>query len=206
MKRFRCEEDDSADERFCVGCRSPARRAVLKVVLGLGVGLWWSGSASTREVDPRAARPREDDRFVLAGGGRSGGAVGVADVPLGDPPVTAYPMDPATGMVRDQSRLNQVLLIHLDPAELGAETRTHAAEGIVAYSAICTHTGCDSWEWQAQTRTIKCPCHFSTFDVRDGARVLDGPAPRRLPALPLKVIDGVLAAAGGFSSRPGFQQ
>src|SRR3989442_195672 len=86
-----------------------------------------------------------------------------------------------------------------------AEARTHAAEGIVASSAICTHTGCDSWEWQAQTRTIKCPCHFSTFDVRDGARILDGPAPRRLPALPLKVIDGVLAAAGGFSSRPGVQ-
>src|SRR2546428_9601919 len=76
MKRSRCVQDDPADERFCVGCRSPARRTVLKVGLGLGVGLWWSGSASTQEVDPRAARPREDDRFVLAGRGRSGGGPG----------------------------------------------------------------------------------------------------------------------------------
>src|SRR3989449_8009237 len=71
MKRSRCVQDDPADERFCVGCRSPARRTVLKVGLGLGVGLWWSGSASTQEVDPRAARPREDDRFVLAGDRKS---------------------------------------------------------------------------------------------------------------------------------------
>jgi Rieske Fe-S protein len=50
------------------------------------------------------------------------------------------------------------------------------------------------------------PCHFSTFDVKDGARVLDGPAPRRLPALPLRMVDGVPAAAGGSVSRVGFQQ
>jgi Rieske Fe-S protein len=76
----------------------------------------------------------------------------------------------------------------------------------VAYSAVCTHTACDIRDWQAETGTIKCPCHFSTFDVKDGARVLDGPAPRRLPALPLRMVDGVPAAAGGFVSRVGFQQ
>src|SRR3989475_9966825 len=185
MKRSRCVQDDPADERFCVGCRSPARRTVLKVGLGWGVGLGWSGSASPREADRRAARPGEDDRFVLAGRGRGAGPVGVADVRLGDPPVTAYPMDPATGMVRDQSRLNQVLLIHLDPTELGAETRTHAAEGIVAYSAICTHTGCDSWEWQAQNRTIKCPCPLLSFVSTGRARLPRGPAPRRAARPPL---------------------
>src|SRR2546430_8772134 len=119
MKRSRCVQDDPTDERFCVGCRSPARRTVLKVGLGLGVGLWWSGSASTQEVDPRAARPREDDRFVLAGRGRSGGGRRVADVPPGAPPAAGYPLASATGVGREQTRLKQVLLIHLDPTGRG---------------------------------------------------------------------------------------
>jgi Rieske Fe-S protein len=98
-----------------------------------------------------------------------------------------------------------VLLVRLPPAELSDETRGRSAAGIVAYSAVCTHTGCDVWEWQAARRILKCPCHFSEFDLRDAARVLDGPAPRRLPALPLRLVDGVLAAAGEFVGRPGFQ-
>jgi hypothetical protein len=44
------------------------------------------------------------------------------------------------------------------------------------------------------------------FVFRDGARVLDGPALRRFPALPLRMVDRVPAAAGGFVSRVGFQQ
>ena len=201
-----CEHHDPADARFGLSRGSVVRRTVLKVLLGLGLGLSWVEHAAGQNVDPRTARPQEGDRFVSATGSRKGQVIGVADLRLGDPPVTVFPMDPTTGIVRDESRLNQVLLVHLDPAELTAETRARAAEGIVAYSAVCTHTGCDSWEWQAQSRTIKCPCHFSTFDLKDGAHVLDGPAPRRLPALPLKVVDGALAAAGGFLSHPGFQQ
>jgi rieske iron-sulfur protein len=200
-----CPPSDPADARCCPCVGSLARRTVLKVMLGLGLGFGWSGPAGAQS-DPRRARLQAGDRFVLAAGGRKGEIVGVADVALGEPPIAVYPMDPTTKIVRDDSRLNQVLLVHLDPAELSVETRARAVEGIVAYSAVCTHTGCDSWEWQAPTRTIKCPCHFSTFDVKDGARVLDGPAPRRLPSLPLEVVDGVLVATGGFSSRPGFQQ
>ena len=52
---------------------------------------------------------------------------------------------------------------------------------------------------------VKCPCHDSEFDPKDGARVVTGPAPRRLP-LPLKIVDGVLMAAGGFAGRVGFKQ
>ena len=37
------------------------------------------------------------------------------------------------------------------------------------------------------------------------ARVLDGPAPRRLAALPLQIVDGVPAVAGGFIGRAGFE-
>jgi Rieske Fe-S protein len=175
-------------------------------MLGLGLGVACGDSAAGQSDDPKQARPQTGDRLALTAGPRKGEPATAADVPLGAPPIMAYPMDPASGVVRDESRLNQILLVHVDPAELSTETRARAADGIVAYSAVCTHTGCDSWEWQAATKTIKCPCHFSEFDVKDAARVLDGPAPRRLPSLPLQLVGGVLAATGGFSSRPGFQQ
>ena len=186
--------------------RSRARRDLLKLALGLGLGLPFIEPVRGQDADPRKARPQRDDRFVFRGGTGEGQIVTLADLPKGGPPVTAYPIDPTTKIVRNDSRLNQVLLIRLDPADLAEETRARGAQGVVAYSAVCTHTGCDVWDWQPETRTIKCPCHFSTFDIKDGARVLDGPAPRRLPALPLRMVAGVPAAAGGFIGRVGFEQ
>jgi rieske iron-sulfur protein len=118
----------------------------------------------------------------------------------------AFPIDPQSKIVRDGSRLNQVLLIRLDAEAFVEDTKARSALGIVAYSAICTHAGCEVSDWLAQTQMLMCFCHYSQFDPKDGARVVDGPAPRRLAALPLKVVDGVLMAAGGFSGRVGFQQ
>ena len=183
-----------------------ARRLLLQATLGTGLGLLVAERTRAQDVEPRQARPQAGDRFVFATGDRKGATIMPVDVPLGGPPVTAYPVDPHTQVVRDGSRLNQVLLIHLDPAELAEATRTHAPQGIVAFSAICTHAGCDIWLWQGEGKTLKCPCHESEFDLKDGARVITGPAPRRLPTLPLTIVDGVLMAAGGFVGRVGFKQ
>jgi Rieske Fe-S protein len=117
----------------------------------------------------------------------------------------AYPIDPQSKTVRDGSRLNQVLLIRLDAEALTDDTRARSAAGIVAYSAVCTHAGCDVEDWKHQTETLLCFCHYSEFDPKDGARVLEGPAPRRLAVLPLKIVDGALLAAGSFIGRVGFQ-
>jgi rieske iron-sulfur protein len=76
---------------------------------------------------------------------------------------------------------------------------------VVAYSAICTHTGCDVGSWLADEQVLYCDCHQSKFDAKDAARVVDGPAPRPLPALPLRIEDGRLVVAGGFSARVGFE-
>jgi rieske iron-sulfur protein len=56
-----------------------------------------------------------------------------------------------------------------------------------------------------EAQRLMCFCHYSQFDPKDGARVVEGPAPRRLAALPLKLADGVLTVAGGFIGRVGFQ-
>jgi len=175
---------------------------VLTLALGVVV-LPVAGVVGAQPDDPRRARPQANDRFVFAGGNGKGRVITSAEVAPVGPPLTAFPMDPATRVVRDESRLNQVLLVRLRPNDLTGDTRARAAEGIVAYSAVCTHTGCDSWDWQPASSTIKCPCHFSEFDLKDGARVLNGPATRRLPALPLKIVDGNLAVAKPFTARVG---
>ena len=182
----------------------------MKAAIGLGIALPAFRSVSigtaSAQGDATTMRPREGDRLVRAAADRRSEVLTARGIPVGTAPITAYPADPTTGVVRDGSRLNQVLVIPLDPRDLTEETRARAGGGIVAYSAVCTHTGCDQWDWQAASKTIKCPCHFSVFDAKDGARILEGPAPRRQPALPLKVVDGVLRVAGGFVGRPGFQQ
>jgi rieske iron-sulfur protein len=189
------------------------RRIVLKTMLGFGLALplldaggFRVDSAVAQPADPKTVRPQEGDHFTFASGERAGQVITAEDLPVGGPQLIAYPMDPKTKIVKSGSRLNQVLLVRLGPEDLTEATRALSADGIVAYSAVCTHTGCDVTGWKAETKTFQCFCHFSVFDPKDGANVLDGPAPRRLAALPLKIADGVLMAAGGFKGRVGFQQ
>ncbi len=88
--------------------------------------------------------------------------------------------------------------------DLPEERRGWVADGIVAYSKLCTHTGCPVGLYQAQEGLLLCPCHQSTFDVLDGARPIFGPAARPLPQLPLDLDDdGYIIATGDFSDPVG---
>ncbi|GLW10548.1 cytochrome bc1 complex Rieske iron-sulfur subunit [Microtetraspora sp. NBRC 13810] len=93
-----------------------------------------------------------------------------------------------------------VILLNLRPEELKSGiNRNWMHNGIVAYSKICTHVGCPAALYEQTTHHILCPCHQSTFDATDGARVIFGPAARPLPQLPLGVdSEGYLIAKGDF--------
>src|SRR5690625_1556598 len=76
--------------------------------------------------------------------------------------------------------------------------------GIVAYSKICTHVGCPAALYERTTHRILCPCHQSTFDATDAAKVVFGPAHRGLPQLPIGVDDeGYLISTGDFNEPTG---
>jgi rieske iron-sulfur protein len=182
------------------------RRAVLKGALGVGLGLPLIGTAHAAAEDPKKARPQAGDQFVFFSGDRKGEVITIEDLPLGGPQTLAYPRDPQTETVRNGSRLNQVVLIRLVEGELSEETRVNAVDGVVAYSAACTHQACPVSMWKADTFTLYCSCHGSQFDPRDNAQVVGGPAPRRLAILPLTVEQGVLVAAGPFSGSVGGQK
>jgi ubiquinol-cytochrome c reductase iron-sulfur subunit len=107
-----------------------------------------------------------------------------------------------------------VTLIKFRPGQLQFTPANHAVpnkvvenwtvDNIVAYSKICTHVGCPAALYEQTTHHILCPCHQSTFDATQGARVIFGPATRPLPQLPMGVdSQGYLIALGDFQEPVG---
>lgn len=125
------------------------------------------------------------------------------DVPLSAKPVIAFPYDRGGGVVRSGSRLNRIALVRLPPESLDADTAARAAAGVLAFSAICTHQGCQVGQWLPADQLLMCYCHFSKFAVRSGGAVAAGPAPRGLPYLPLAEHNGEIVVAAAFSAAPG---
>ena len=183
------------------GARLIGRRAALE--LGLCFAL--APRLALAQTDAARERPHEGDLLVpVSGSGPE--PLKPDDLPLDGKQTFAWPMDPAAKTVRNGSRLNKVLLLRLDPEGLDPVTKERAAEGVIAYSAVCTHTGCDVTSWHADTQLLECPCHYSIYDPKEAAKVVSGPTPRPLPALPLKIADGRLVVAKPFTGRAGFQQ
>ena len=160
-------------------------------------------AAARKKDDPRRLPPQAGDELVYPFWENDGRLIIPDDIPLGGPPVLAYPRDAATGVARDRSRLNQILLVRFAQQELSPKTRQIALGGILAYSGVCTHTGCNISEWNAEHQHFVCPCHSSAFDPKDRARIHGGPAPKPLPVLPLQLVEGSLRVAGPFSGRVG---
>lgn len=192
-----------------------ARRQLLKGALVAGVGLIAAPTASFGQDDPAASRPKPGDLLIKVGDEalralrtlRTPTPLSPDDIPSGAIQTMAWAMDAKDGTVRSASRLNRVLLLRLalDLNTLSPDTRARAAGGVVAFTAVCTHTGCEVIDWLAAEQLLQCPCHYSKFDPRDGARVVDGPAPRALPALPLALANGKIVVAQPFTTRVGFE-
>ncbi|HYH29053.1 MAG TPA: ubiquinol-cytochrome c reductase iron-sulfur subunit [Pseudonocardia sp.] len=68
-----------------------------------------------------------------------------------------------------------------------------------AYSKICTHLGCPTSLYEAQTNRILCPCHQTQFLATEYARPVFGPGTRPLPQLPITVNEeGYFVARSDF--------
>jgi ubiquinol-cytochrome c reductase iron-sulfur subunit len=94
-----------------------------------------------------------------------------------------------------------VILTRMDPRDNtpGEGREDWAVDGILCYSKICTHVGCPISLNERKTQHVLCPCHQSTFDLADSAKVIFGPAARALPQLPLMVDEeGYLVAQSDF--------
>ncbi|MDW8805688.1 Rieske 2Fe-2S domain-containing protein [Streptomyces scabiei] len=98
-----------------------------------------------------------------------------------------------------------LMIIRIQPGDIkDKQSLEWSHEGILAYSKICTHVGCPISLYEQQTHHALCPCHQSTFDLADGARVIFGPAGHALPQLHITVgEDGYLEAVSDFDEPVG---
>jgi ubiquinol-cytochrome c reductase iron-sulfur subunit len=121
---------------------------------------------------------------------------------------TAFP----EGADKEQQAAPLVLVrLPKDRLALPPHLSGYDADGIVAYSKVCTHAGCAIAMYRvplfapnAPQPALVCPCHYSTFDPATGGEVLFGPAGRPLPMLPLEIdAKGFLRAKGNFDEAVG---
>ncbi len=187
-----------------------SRRAVIQASLGAGLGLAGlsslfiaGGLRPKKEITPESEPIKEGDTFVIAQGPDKGKPVTLDTLPLGGPFVLAWPMDPKTKVVKSGERNNLSMIIRFNPDEYDAETKKNSDQGVIVYSAICTHLGCTVSDWLADQKIFLCPCHKGLYDPRQGAKVVGGPPPRPLPMLVTKVSGGKVVAGSGFLSPVG---
>jgi rieske iron-sulfur protein len=185
------------------------RRSFLRPLLGLVLAPLLFGIARAEDevekADAAKLPPQPGDHFVFLSGPNKGQVVRLDNLAVGGPQVQVFPAGP-DGTIRNGTPLNLLILARFDPADLSEETRARAAEGVVAYSAVCTHQACPVNMWSKARDGFVCSCHGSVYDPKNGAAVVDGPAPRPLPSLAVKIADDAVAVASGFSSRVGGTQ
>lgn len=178
-----------------------ARRDLLKIAGATVAGCCTMQMADASAEDDAGAGITKGDLLVPAKGAETA-PLKAGDIKVGAKPVLAFPFDLKEKKARSDSRLNKLMLVRLDPAEMTDEIKARSADGVVAYSAVCTHQGCDVTEFIGAEKLLMCFCHFSKFNPADGS-VAKGPAAKSLPWVPLIEKDGLLIVAGGFSVKPG---
>jgi nitrite reductase/ring-hydroxylating ferredoxin subunit len=141
-------EPNEGSGRGCDGIDAgrSTRRTFLTVMSFLGLDL--AADAIPAWAEPASERPKEGDVLVAIDAEKPV-ALETKDIPVGGPPVLAWPMD------------------------------------------------------LADQQILECSCHYSHYNPREAAAVMDGPATRSLAALPLKIVDGKLTVAKPFTGRVG---
>jgi rieske iron-sulfur protein len=147
--------------------------------------------------------PQKGDKLVFDAGPEDGKPLTVAGVAAATGVVVAVPVN-ASGAKKNASRFSKIALVQLKPEEIQDDIKANTVDGIVAFSAICTHQGCTINAFNPTSRHLECFCHHSEFSPSEGGSVAHGPAKKRLPLLPLAKGDGgALIVAGEFTGKPG---
>ena len=179
------------------------RRRLIAGTAGIVASSLALPASAAKKRKPEKLPPQPGDQLAFPSYQGDGQAITADDVVVGAAPLLVYPRDPVSGVLRERSRLNQILVMRFDTADLNDALAPFAAEGVLAYSGVCTHTACGVSEWDAEARHLVCPCHGSSFDPLNKGKRMTGPATRSLPLLPIKKDDAHFAVAGTFSAKVG---
>ena len=173
-----------------------SRRKFINVALGtagavggLGLVTALAGVRPPNRITFSKLPAVDGDILVHAEGPNDGQPIKVAD--LSDKITRAWPQgkDSKGNTVIKKDEPNNLLIIYKFPeTELVAPTNLKSTDqGVVAYSGICMHLGCQVGDNASKPETILCPCHSGAYDPRAGCKVIGGPPPKPLPQLPIKL-------------------
>lgn len=153
---------------------------------------------------PEKSPPEPGDRFQVTRGDLKGQLLKPEMLEIGAAPLEGFPFDPAADLLKRKNRLNRVLMIRLVSDEMDDPTRERSVDGVLVYSAVCTHRSCTIKSWKAEERHLRCHCHLSEFDALSEGSVMSGPARKQLPMVPIGLDDeGFVIAMAGFTKKPG---
>jgi Rieske Fe-S protein len=144
---------------------APIGRRTAIATVGAAAGLA-ALSACGGKTSPAAAAGGQTSTAGTTAGGGGASLIALADVPVG-------------GCAAAKGPDGKPILVSQP-----------TAGQVVAFSAICTHMGCTV---NPAGKQFACPCHGSKYDAATGA-VLNGPAPKPLPAVPVHVAGGQVVA------------
>jgi rieske iron-sulfur protein len=148
--------------------------------------------------------PKRGDVFVFTSGPKKDQAVMVADIVADAPPVTVQ-AKAANGAVREGDN-SAALLYRVDPSKIPAGLKDETADGVLAYSAVCTHLGCLLSNWDVPTKNFLCPCHDALFDPLQNGKNTGGATARALPHFPIKSDAGKIVVTGDPSGYVGVKR
>ncbi len=100
-------------------------------------------------------------------------------------PANLAPIQEESGVeYQNEKAKPPVIVVRIKPEEIRtpAGRENWGIDGILCYSKICTHVGCPISLYEQTTHHVLGPCHQSTFDLADGAKVVFGPAAPSAPA------------------------
>src|SRR6059058_5605667 len=95
--------------------RKQTRRSLLLTTVATGAFLAGKFAAAQEDQPGSSDRPKKGDFLVVSEGERAGDVIKPDELKLGAPPLHAWPKDPNTSVVRNGSRLNEILVIRFDP-------------------------------------------------------------------------------------------
>jgi len=143
--------------------------------------------------------PQVGDVFVFTEGPKKGTVVTVADVPVDPDKVITVQAATPDGKPREGDNCTAVLY-RTTPDKVPADMKTETVEGIMAYSAVCTHQGCMMTETHKTEEAVPvfgiiCPCHDALFDPLQDGKNTGGARSRTLPHFPIKSEGGKLVVS-----------
>jgi len=182
------------------------RRDLLIGGAGLLVGLSLGPGDVEAAKKPDRLPPQVGDRLMITRGPNKDKFLRPEMLDVGERQVEGFPYGVEDDVLRRRNRLNRLLFVKADPEAMDDDVAPRAADGVLVYSAVCTHKGCTIKSWVAEKQHVRCHCHLSEFAVLTGGSVHGGPARAPLPMLSVAIDDeGYVVVAEAFNRKPGYK-